>query len=570
MEKNNRYWAQGAVLLLAFFWAGCPTGENLDTVDESESAADRSKINNLSTIIIYNTDLTPKVAFTFNRAVRVQEGPEGWIVEGAGTKTLTAQPSGAVTPGEPERVALTAVDALDDAQTIAVEAEVMPVGGYFERPVGGAEYTVHWYGEAVNGVTGETAGVVVLRAGGTTGGTAGGSYLVADEGLRNIFSAIYTPNAPGSADRIEQGKEAAVYTEAVSGAILDLFKVTVGPPDANNGGNGNGGDGGNSENNGDRIEITGAALPLAAENPLINQYHPVVIDIGSPEKPVAGLPVFRIREGGLPVQVGDYRHIRFRVNRGASLVIEADNSGGEEAACPYGTVSGSTVEVMDGGSFRNGAYRGFPLGEDTVIIARLGSRLASGPETGTASDWIIGSVKDNARVCWGSGDQNGSYIEIRDGGSLAFDANIMVRKPLKLHYNVWFVNSPTLTIDTSGAEPLPDGTQGLIAEECVKDEDGEDGATDVADAAASGYRFYGTFFRSGGQNPSRPAAKIILKKGSVISRSLVSDDQTGGGLVSAEEADIAISNGGAANGLQKELYGRDNIGGYFNWKLPSD
>jgi hypothetical protein len=198
----------------------------------------------------------------------------------------------------------------------------------------------------------------------------------------------------------------------------------------------------------------------------------------------------------------------------------------------------------------------------SVIIARLGSRFAADPESpritallGYGADWLVGSGKNTA-LCWGTGDQNGSYIEIRDisrpgdtdgseDGTLAFDVNLTLRKTLLLRYNVWFIHSPTFTINAMAGSEI-DGHWGLIAE----------GGT---------YKLYGTFFQTGGQNPARHAAKIVVMKGNEISRSALSPDDTG--FITAVGSNMIINNKGRAERAEKVDYGCDSISGHCNWDL---
>jgi hypothetical protein len=181
---------------------------------------------------------------------------------------------------------------------------------------------------------------------------------VEDEGLRNIFNAIYAPNAPGTKDEIEDGKTTVDYTDEIGQAVLALFTVTVGADD-------------------DKIEIKGTALPVA-ETYSADKTNLIVIDIGNTgtdgETANADLPKFYIPHKGLGSIDGDYPHIRLRVNSGAELVILADNSAyvtnGAGYPCDAGYFNGGCVEVMAGGSLRDGAYEGFPLGANAVILNR--------------------------------------------------------------------------------------------------------------------------------------------------------------------------------------------------------
>jgi hypothetical protein len=501
----------GIFLALALFFAACPSytgsdgggGNGSGGDDKSQTPEPLAPPQFLGHDIRYDSEtFTPSVVFTFNKAVTGVEITGGWVVAGDGGTVLTASPETPLVPGAFVTVTLSVVaaDAVASAaengggepERVPASADVLPVSGILARPAEDSRtYTIGWYGRY------KTADAAIFHEGGGKH-----ALLVADKNLQNICTAIYTPNAPDTRDRVEQGKSAAPFTKETSEKVLRLFTVTVGPGE-------------------DRVEIAGTDLPPPAKTP--GAYYPVVIDIGVPDTDNKGLPPFYI--GALGAENTDYSHIRLRVNQGAYLVIEPGNNGGEESH--YGHVDNGTVEVMNGGAFRNGA--GFPLGHGAVVIARLGSRLAAASEN--PDDWLVGSP-GNAAVCWGSGDQNGGFIEIRDDGKLAFDTNLTIQKPLSLRYNVWFVSSPTLTV----AAPL------------TPDEDGND------------YRFYGTFFESGGQNPARPAAKIIIGPGGSISRSFLAETETDNAAGPA-----VFKNGGAAPGVEAVQYGRDSIRGYLNW-----
>jgi hypothetical protein len=460
------------------------------------------------------------VRFSFDMAVVVTRSSEGWTITGNGTEVITAAPNPPLTPGFPVTVNLTAANGEYPDGTTVVQAAVRPVGGVFARPETDRVYTIEYYDEN---------GAACLVSGGKT------SWVyVGDDYFRDIFDAVYTPN-------IEE--------------TLGLFHITIGASPAS-----------------DKIEIKGEDLPAGGTG----DADPVVINAGLPGGR-SGLPVFYIPFGGLGAPGGDYAHIRIRANRGASMVILADNSlyesGGAGNPCPYGNFAGGTVEVMGGGALRNGAYEGFPLGTDTVIIVRLGSRFATGPETSFDpegagyvesrdryfSGWLAGSASDSPRIEWGAGDQNGDYIEIR-AGKIAFSANITVRKTLSLISSVWLVNGPTLTIDAAGDNLTIAGKKGLFARPGVN---------------AGGYRFYGTASSSGGQNPGSPAAKIVLRPGSVLRRSFLDAGSAGDGETFIEAVgggDISITNRGyTKDGPPLVFYvegGTPHIFGYLNWKLP--
>jgi hypothetical protein len=298
----------------------------------------------------------------------------------------------------------------------------------------------------------------------------------------------------------------------------------------------------------------------------------IVLDLGLPAEMLDaakytndGLKFF-IPHKGLGTASSNYGHIRLRVNRGAELVIEADNSGYINSGAGHPSDDGNfdqgQVEVMAGGKLRDGAYEGFPLGNGAVLLNRLGSYLAVGPEPGSPdargtkaqayndyyAGWLIGPAGSSARIEWGTGDQNGNYIEVRKG-NLAFSANVTVKKTLGLMYNAWFVNEPAVTIDVKNDGLTILGKPGLFA-------NGAD------------YKFYGTASASGGQNIAFPMATIIIKPGSTLHRALLTPGDTDmAALISAESGDIVITNQGTGT---PEHYGDSEAGiyGYLNWKIP--
>jgi hypothetical protein len=342
-------------------------------------------------------------------------------------------------------------------------------------------------------------------------------HYVQDTKLQDLFDAVYSPNAPGSMDEVEKGKEALAYDDAISSAVLKLFTITL-----------------EQDSSSDRVEIQGTDLPSAAR---AGKYRPIVIDIGIPGKNNNGLPTFSLDRGNLGTVPADYAHIRLRVNQGAQLSIGRGNS--------YGNLENATLEVMGGGLLLDANYEGF-LGAGAIVIVRLNAYLKAGSagsfEYGNYDDWLIGPASVPGVILWGTGDQNGSYIELWDheeGRRLALNADIALRKSLALDYQVWFVNGPILRV------------------EAVGDLSAKDGSTYP--------RFYGDFFTSGGQNPARVEAAIILYPGSTISGSLLSDS-AGMDIQGLTSGELYIPNKGS-NGAEK-AYGRDSIKGYLNWDTP--
>jgi hypothetical protein len=466
-------------------------------------------------------DAAVSATFTFDMAVVVTQPAEGWTITGDGTRVITAAPGSPLTPGIPATVNLTVGNSACPDRTRAVRATVRPVGGVLTRPETDRVYTLVYYDE--NGAAGLASGPDTAW------------FYAADDGFRNTLNAVHSSNIP---------------------EILGLFHITIGATPAD-----------------DKIEIRGGNLPAAGTGA-----NPIVINAGLPEGN-SGLPVFVVPYQGLGAPGGQYPHLRLRVNRGAAMLIEADNSGykakGAGNPCPPGNFNKGTVEVMGGGALRNGAYEGFPLGKDSVIIARLGSSLAAGPETSFIpggkgyvesrdkyfSGYLIGPAAASPRIEWGTGDQNGDYIEIREG-KIAFSANVTVRKTLAVMHSVWFVNGPSLTIDAAGDSLEISGKKGLFAHAVVN-----------AGSNPGGYKFYGTTSSSGGQNPGNPAAEILLKPGSALHRSFLTAAGEGEPFIEAEgSGDRVITNRGYTQDGPPLVFYREgdvpNIFGYLNWKLP--
>jgi hypothetical protein len=481
----------------------------------------------------YAANGTVSVVFTFNETVEAQS--PGAEVSGPG-KIITVIPQGQ-TPGTPVKITLTAQYPNSPRSTDFTET-VMPAQGFF-APLQGSEGTVAYY---------DAHGVVGLKTNTT------GWFFVEEKHTdwRKLFNAIYTPNAPETADLVEQGKTATAYTPAISKQALGLFIIKFG---ANYGAS--------------TVFLKGEENLPGAKGAEI-----VVIDLGLPaetpgltENPNNGLK-FLIPNKGLGTAGGDYRHIRLRVNRGAELVIEADNrgyiSGGAGHPAETGNFNPGCVEVMAGGRLRDGAYEGFPLGSGAVILNRLGSFLAVGPEPGSPdatgskaqayndyyAGWLIGPQGSSARIEWGTGDQNGNYIEVREG-KLAFSANVTVKKTLALMYSVWFVNEPTVTIDVKNDGVTLQGKPGLFA-------------------AGDEYKFYGTASESGGQNVGSPKATIIVKPGSTLHKAFLTTGNTDfANFITADSTsgDITIN---GITGTTAVKYPDDNgmVLGYLNWNIP--
>jgi hypothetical protein len=489
-----------------------------------------------------NGNVTAKVTYNFNMKVSAA-ATDTWAIAGNGTATITAIPTEPAS-GTPVPITLTATNAADQTKTVTVPAvTVMPVSELLARPSSGsAAYTVAYY---------DKNGAVGLKTGGGTTWyyvPPGISFKNTGLPLRNIFNAVYTPNAPNTADEIETGKTTVAYTDTISAAALSLFTVTIG-----------------ASADDDKLEIKGTGLPVASG---ASNQKPIVIDIGIPDENNSSLK-FYIPCQGLGASGGTYSHIRFRVNRGAETVILADNSSyiasGAGHSCATGYFNNGCIEVMEGGKLRDGAYEGFPLGSNAVILSRLGSYLAVGPESSFSSstagyvenldkwytNWLIGPEGDSPRIQWGSGDQNGDYIEVRQG-RLAISANVTVKKTLGLIYSVWFVNGPTITIDAANDSLQIGGKKGLFAN-------------------GTAYKFYGTKADTGGQNTGAATATIVINSGSTLHKAfLTSGNADSNNFITADGSAKTITNRGNEGGTASTPYvdGATGITGYLNWNIP--
>jgi hypothetical protein len=474
----------------------------------------------LNTAVNYDSANSYAVSavFTFDKAVTVTSPSSGTVLSNS-NKTVTVTPA-TTTPGTTATVSLI-VSA--NGKSTTVTKTVMSIGNNPPALPTSGTYTVVYY-DAYSA----TSSVAGLKKDSATTW-----YLVSGTN-RALFNAIYTPNAPGTQDAIESGKTTVAYTKEISDAVLVLFQIDF-------------------SSTPNKVNVKGTALPDSGTN-----INPIVIDIGLPGTvDNTGLPTFYIPYQGLGDTSGSYSNIRLRVNKGASLVILANNSGytannggaGHPTAAGY--FHGGTVEVMVGGKLRDGAYEGFPLGgSEAAILNRAGSYLAVGPEPGTSdasngmadtynkyyAGWLIGPAGsgDNApRIVW---DNAQGYIEVRPG-KLAISANVTVKKTLGLIYSVWFVDGPTVTIDAKEDTLEIANNKGLFA-------NGKD------------YKFYGT----------TTAAKIIVKSGSTLHKAfLIATDEnsfpSAGFITAPNNSNITITNKGTGSGVDYT----NAVRGYPDW-----
>jgi hypothetical protein len=471
-----------ALMLSACPEAGVGTPAYEDLTDGSETQDDEagapppdSPPELVSESVSYDEagGLMQEVSLTFNVNVRVAGLSGDWeLAGGDGGSVITFTPPADFTAGINE-LAFTAVNMVDENKTLPVSAKIMLTNGLFERLETARTYVTEYYKHGAAG----------LRR--VDGGEPETDYLYineADANLRRILEAVYQPETPQPL------------------SVLDLFKITVDGTDN------------------DRIEIRGTELTGVGG-----------INIGLPAGGAENdkLPAFRIPYRGLGEEGGSYPNITLRVNAGAYLVIEAD----EEEGDGYGHLTNAVVDVAGGGKLRSEAGEGFPLGQGSVVISRLNSYLAAGKDTG----WMIAPFGGNPVVAWGTGDQNGGYIEIREG-RIAFDANLFIVKPLHLTYSLWFVNSPSLTI--------------------------RDGAV----VTGTG-KFYGTSSSSGGENVANPAAKIIIESGS-LAKDFLNDDAAPANPITAAGSGRILNKGRPSSTSNPIPFKPgDARKGYLNWKL---
>jgi hypothetical protein len=489
-----------------------------------------------SPAVSYADDGKVSVTFIFDTGVTAAAAESAnWDIAADEAKTtITATPKDLVTAGTLLTLTLTAANISDNSLTTAVEpVKVRTVSGKFARPQSVTNYQVRDY---------DDNGAVRLTSDADTQW-----YYVADAGLKNIFRSIYAPNAPESEDNVEMGKTAIRYTGDISTAALNLFFIKLGASAAD-----------------DAIEIKGTTLPTAGG---INNTNLIVIDIGIPDV-ANNLPTFSIPNHGLGAGTDQdgtatYPGIRLRVNKGASLVIEADNSAylaeGAGHSAPNGAFNNGCVEVMAGGKLRDGAFEGFPLGKNAVILNRNNSSLAVGPAdtTGVSGDitkWyagdLIGPQGSGARIQWDTGDLTGDYIEVRPT-ELAIAANVTVKKTLGLIYSVFFVDGAHVTIDAASDSLTINGLKGLFA-------------NGVA------YKFYGNKEQAGGQITASPAARITVNSGSTLHKLfLTANGNDANNFITAADEAIVITNKGNEGGVSAVTYSTDTgISGYLNWDIP--
>jgi hypothetical protein len=258
------------------------------------------------------------------------------------------------------------------------------------------------------------------------------------------------------------------------------------------------------------------------------------------------------------------------VNKGAELVILADNtaylSPDGANSCPNGYFNGGCVEVMAGGKLRDGAYEGFPLGSNAVILNRFNSYLSVGPEESSTDAKKDDNLSDTyklyyqgyllapadlslenvqmPRIEWNKANNtDSSYLEVRPG-QIATDGIFTVKKSLGLIYSVWFVGNASITIDVATGKGWGSGEteqRGLFSNESADNND-------------SDYRFYANTVNT----------VITIAQGSMFDKRYLVD-----GVKKAEASDIiaastgSITIAGTTTGPKVEYADGTGIFGYL-------
>jgi hypothetical protein len=410
-----------------------------------------------TTAVSYNPSTTnpTTVTFTFENVVTaISDQSSAWTFSGTGTKIITAVYNGNQY-GTNQAISFTAASSsnkktkIDPMMVLCVQK--------FPAAASADKYIIKSYDSTLH-----TAVVQKARQ------TALDGFLVADAAWQKLFNAIYTPNAPGTTDDIsfESDKKTITYNGPISEAVLNLFQFKIG---------------GDAKAAATRVEITGTELPTSNG---ADEKNLIVIDLGVPGTTDNKDLNFVILDQGLGTTGEEYQHLRLRVNKGADLVIRADNSGyingSAGDSCPTGLFTNGCVEVMEGGKLRDGAYEGFPLGSHAVLLNRYGSYLGIGPEEGSDdakdnmadtygkwySGWLVGPIttveKDKPKIEWDKGGKAADYLEVREG-ELATSTNMTVKKTLGLIYSVWLLDGVTVTIDAKESKENISGGNGLFA-----------------------------------------------------------------------------------------------------------
>jgi hypothetical protein len=516
------------------------------TIEEGPPVLSRTEIQ-------YDAEATNKttVTFTFNNPVTVTGASPGWTIAGGSTTAIKASYSGSQF-GTYQEVGFTAVSAKNSNKKTTVNSvKVLTARGF---PASAADYTITSYDPALH--------IAVVKK--VTDGSVDG-FLAPTAAWQNLFNAIYTPNAPGSTDDItfespdktteSPGKKTIPYNETISDAVLKLFKVNIGQ----------------NVSTSARVKIEGEDLPTANGATAANL---IVIDIGLPGSSANNTGLnFIIPKKGLGKVNLDYRYLRFRVNKGADLFIEADNSLYEEKgagnSCPEGYFNYGCVEVMAGGQLRDGAYEGFPLGAHAVILNRYNSYLGVGPDKVADNDkmkptydayykgWLVGPSAGNPKIQWNSGGPK-DYLEVRPK-QLAISANVTVKQSVGLIYSVWLVGEITVTIDAAKEDKGLDFTinnekvtlHGLFAN--FNSEKKE----------TTAYKIYGT-----------KDATIVVNPGNTIHKGFLTPNGTGEAMYSDYAIMFTVDSNKPAVTIPCKTTGSSDpyageITGHLGWDVPN-
>jgi hypothetical protein len=590
MQKNKHYfngpsWARGlpAIALAAFvLFTACSQGDDDD--DSPSTAPALLHVKNHLVIASGDEEATASetyLEFVFDKGVSgpavsvvigeateadaadrwaasLKEGPEeGEVIDTIVKVTYTAPTEAGTTSVEAgDKLAITLV-----ASGTSYSVTLKAVDQTFDRstiPESAGGYTIkEWYplGATVGLVKATTdVGDDEETADGTVLWVALDSESDDQAALIKTFGAILGPNSSGTEKTVETGKKAITFDDEISAKVIALFKVKFGAESAPV----------------DTVDISGTDLPDVESASATNL---IVVDIGLPDADNSDLPRFYIpyaKLGSSTLEEGqDYSHIRLRVNKGAYLVI---NGLEVTESIPTGYFKGGAIETLAGGYLRDGAFQGFPLGADAVILNRYGSSLAIGPEpekvpTGYEptynkyfSGWLLGPVSGDPKIVWDAeGNSAGSYLEVRPG-LIATNAKLTLKRSLGLIYSVWFVDNAALTLDAANEGTGPYGDLSPTFH----------GLT----VSSGNRKFYGTTKTTITIKPGNKLEQYYLSSEEGDYTDIALDSPTGWVKPAGREP-LVITNRGTASAteegeeVQPTYYVSDDSGisGYLNWDL---
>jgi hypothetical protein len=420
------------LLVFTLALAGCST----DVEDEPEPDPDpvyTAPVLSAGPAVSYGTDGKVSVAFTFDKAVTVDEGANWDFALSNDGKTVTVTPKGSLTGKQ--TLTFTAKNADDATKTLLVGtySVIAAVSAdTFARPTDEpVTYTVEYVYDN---------GVVVKDSGGVW------HYAVKNNttGIYDIADAVYTPN------------------KDVPGAV-ELFEIELA-----------------SEATNDTIYLASSPEEDGKDVPKKTGSSNVFIHIGKPGSvDNSGLPPFAIAPGKLGKGTGDSDYVGtiLQVNKGAYLDIESDQTfasafGNETTTYTIGKFTGGSVYVEAGGKVRDSAYKGWPLGAGSTFTVKKGGFLTTGPGDKTGAARTSGNIDETTDSAtqsiitayfdgWLIGDGAGGNgtdapvikINLTDGfigvnnTSVLLDGEATVQQPVSLFYDIWLAAASELTVN---------------------------------------------------------------------------------------------------------------------------